>query len=83
MVQNYEDEIQTDVIALVLLGGSFAECGYVGSGVPKITILGPILFLCYCIDLPTSVLNYQLNGGHTRWSVKYTSISESLGNNSE
>ena len=83
MVQNYGDEIHTDVIALVLLGGSFAECAYVGSRVPKRTDLGPILFLCYFHNLPTSVSDYQLKGGHTRISVKYTSISESLVNSSE
>ena len=39
----------------VLVDGSFSKRARVGSGVPQGTVLGPILFLSYINDLPSSV----------------------------
>ena len=41
----------------VVVDGSFSATAHVGSGVPQGTVLGPILFLCYNNDLPSSVLS--------------------------
>ena len=39
----------------VVVDGIFSDTAHVGSGVPQGTVAGPIFFLCYINDLPSSV----------------------------